>query len=145
MPDDGPDSALDPQAIPDVSTWHERGLNRLLDLEPFEVGDEGVATSGFTPSEEHTNPAGLVHGGALFGLIDATIAAAVLQTLEEGERMVTQSSTVDFLRPAEGHITATARVDRRGKLTAYATGEASDADGRLIARVSAVWAIRHDE
>lgn len=136
--------ARSPKEVPPLESWPERGMHELLGIEAFTLDEEGEARATLELGEQHTNPSGLVHGGAIFTLIDSTIAAAVLRTLDDDERMATQSSTIDFLRPAKGKVTARARVDRRGTMTAYAAGEAIDEEGRVVAKTSAVWAIRKD-
>lgn len=133
-----------PQAPARIERWHEIGLHDLLGVDPFEIDEDGEVTTSLDLDEVHRNPSGLVHGGVIFSLIDSAVAAAVLHTLDDDEWMATQSSTIDFLRPAKGRITARARVDRRGRMTAYAAGEAMDEDGRVVAKTSAVWAIRRD-
>ncbi len=133
-----------PDAPPPIERWHEVGLHGLLGVEAFEIDENGEVTASLDLTKAHRNPSGLVHGGVIFSLIDSAIAAAVLHTLEDDEWMATQSSTIDFLRPAKGKITARARVDRRGQMTAYAAGEAINENGRVVAKTSAVWAIRSD-
>lgn len=133
-----------PQAPARIEDWHEIGLHDLLGVDAFEIDEDGEVTTSLDLGEQHTNPSGLVHGGVIFSLIDSAVAAAVLHTLDEDEWMATQSSTIDFLRPATGRITARARVDRRGQMTAYAAGEAMNEEGRVVAKTSAVWAIRRD-
>jgi uncharacterized protein (TIGR00369 family) len=48
---------------------------QLLGVEVVEVGD-GSASAELTAGERHTNFLGLVHGGAVFSLADAALAAA---------------------------------------------------------------------
>ncbi|HZD37308.1 MAG TPA: hotdog fold thioesterase [Actinomycetes bacterium] len=50
-------------------------FGRLLGMEVVEVGD-GTATVVLTAGQQHTNFLGLVHGGAVFSLADAALAAA---------------------------------------------------------------------
>lgn len=50
-------------------------FGRLLGMEVVEVGD-GTATVELTAGQQHTNFLGLVHGGAVFSLADAALAAA---------------------------------------------------------------------
>lgn len=133
-----------PQAPARIEDWHEIGLHDLLGVDAFEIDEDGEVTTSLDLGEKHRNPSGLVHGGVIFSLIDSAVAAAVLHTLDDNEWMATQSSTIDFLRPATGRITARARVDRRGRMTAYAAGEAMNDEGRVVAKTSAVWAIRRD-
>jgi acyl-CoA thioesterase len=50
-------------------------FGQLLGIEVVEVGD-GRAKVELTTGEQHTNFLGLVHGGAVFSLADAALAAA---------------------------------------------------------------------
>lgn len=58
--------APDPRADP---------FGQLLGMEVVELGD-GRAMVELTAGEQHTNFLGVVHGGALFSLADAALAAA---------------------------------------------------------------------
>lgn len=92
----------------------------------------------------HANLGGWVHGGALAALLDCALGAAVVTTLQEGEWCATQSLTTDFLRPGKPgeRLTIRARVDRRGKLAAFPSGEVRGEAGDVLARATGVWAVR---
>lgn len=115
----------------------------LLGLAELDMGD-GHATARLDTGKQHANLGGIVHGGALAALLDFALGAAVVSTLKDGEWCATQSLTTDFLRPADpgAVLTARARVDRRGKLAAFPSGEIVDAQGAVIARATGVWAVR---
>jgi len=116
---------------------------KLLGLDEFDLGD-GTATVRLPTGPQHANMGGIVHGGALSALLDFALGAAVVTTLQEGEWCATQSFTTDFLRPADPGeaLVARARVDRRGKLAAFPSGEVVNARGDVVARATGVWAIR---
>lgn len=118
-------------------------FGELLGIDDFELG-ESSASVRLTTGAHHTNMGGIVHGGVLSALLDFALGAAVVSTLNEGEWCATQSFTTDFLRPADpGEVlTARARVDRRGKLAAFPSGEVVNARGEVVARATGVWAIR---
>lgn len=115
----------------------------LLGIEAYE-GADGQVTIRLRTSEKHANMGGWVHGGVLSGLLDFALGAAVVTTLAEGEWCATQSLTTDFLRPGKPGemLTARARVDRRGRLAAFPSGEVVDEHGDIVARASGVWAVR---
>jgi uncharacterized protein (TIGR00369 family) len=115
----------------------------LLGLEDFEAG-EGEARVRLTTGPQHANLGGVVHGGVLSALLDFALGASVVTTLKEGEWCATQSLTTDYLRPAQpGEVLrASGRVDRRGKLTAFPSGEIVGASGDVVARATGVWAVR---
>ena len=95
-------------------------------------------------SARHANMGGWIHGGVMSGLLDFALGAAVVVTLGEGEWTATQSLTTDFLRPGKPgeRLVARARVDRRGKLAAFPSGEVRNEAGEVLARATGVWAIR---
>jgi uncharacterized protein (TIGR00369 family) len=115
----------------------------LLGIDGYE-GADGHVTIRLRSGAKHANMGGWVHGGVLTGLLDFALGAAVVTTLAEGEWCATQSLTTDFLRPGKPGetLTARARVDRRGKLAAFPSGEVVDEKGEVVARASGVWAIR---
>lgn len=66
--------------------------------------------------DRHLNEGETVHGGVLATLVDAAMGAAVAETGDGGERPVTVSLTVTFLRPGKpGRIVAQAELRKRGK------------------------------
>lgn len=117
--------------------------SELLGIERFDAQDGEVAVT-LPTSGRHANLGGWIHGGVLAGLLDFALGAAVVTTLGEGEWTATQSLTTDFLRPATPgeRLVARARVDRRGKLAAFPSGEVRNAKGEVLARATGVWAIR---
>lgn len=119
------------------------GYGALLGIESFEAQGDGVRVA-LPTGARHANLGGWVHGGVLAGLLDFALGAAVVATLAEGEWCATQSLTTDFLRPGKPgeRLVATARVDRRGKLAAFPSGEVRNEAGEVLARATGVWAVR---
>jgi uncharacterized protein (TIGR00369 family) len=117
--------------------------SQLLGIEDFKITDWGIEVHLHT-SKRHANMGGWVHGGVVAGLLDFALGAAVVATLEEGEWCATQSLTTDFLRPGKPgeRLVARGRVDRRGKLAAFPSGEILDENGEVLARATGVWAVR---
>lgn len=115
----------------------------LLGIEGFEMAEEGI-TVALPTGARHANMGGWIHGGVFSGLLDFALGAAVVATLGEGEWCATQSLTTDFLRPGKPgeRLVARARVDRRGKLAAFPSGEVVGEGGEVLARATGVWAIR---
>lgn len=118
----------------------------LLGIESFEhdPAQEGIVRVELPTSARHANMGGWIHGGVLAGLLDFALGAAVVTTLKEGEWCATQSLTTDFLRPGKPgeRLVAVARVDRRGALAAFPSGEVVGPAGEVLARATGVWAIR---
>lgn len=115
----------------------------LLGIESFDAeGNEVVVV--LPTSARHANLGGWIHGGVMSGLLDFALGAAVVATLADGEWTATQSLTTDFLRPGKPgeKLIARARVDRRGKLAAFPSGEVRGEAGEVLARATGVWAVR---
>lgn len=121
------------------------GFTSYLGIESFELDPATGEVIAILPTQpHHANTGGVVHGGVLTGLLDCVMGAAVVTTLAEDEWCATQTLTTDFLRPGTpgGRLVARGRVDRRGKLAAFPSGEVRDEKGEVVARATGVWAIR---
>lgn len=88
-----------------------RWLNAIL----VEV-NEGALVCDFTVREEMTNPAKMLHGGAIAGMIDDMIGASVF-TLEKAFFFSTINISIDYFAPSKigDVITAKTRVVKMGR------------------------------
>ncbi len=97
---------------------------------------EGEVTFTGTPTLEHTNPMAGVHGGWYGTLLDSAMGCAVMTIVPQGRVYTTLEYKINLtraLRPGT-EITATARVDHKGRTTAVAQGEIRGVeDGKLYA------------
>ncbi|HVM45644.1 MAG TPA: PaaI family thioesterase [Candidatus Thermoplasmatota archaeon] len=115
---------------------------RLLGVEVVTETDDGVELA-LDAREEHERAGGILHGGVMMSLLDMAMAATVARTLQAGQTTASVSITTEFLRPAtRGRLVARGRLVRRGATMAFPSGEMLDAEGRLVARATGVWAIR---
>lgn len=115
-------------------------FGRTLDIRTLEAA-EGAAVE-CVATDAHVNYNGIVHGGLIMTLLDVAMGAAVVATLQAGERTASVNINTDFLRAAKpGRLVARGRVERRGRSVAFPVGELVDADGQLVARASGVWSI----
>mgnify|MGYP001163395583 CR=1 FL=1 len=115
-------------------------FGRLLGIEVVEQR-EGYARALLRASSEHLNPHGVVHGGAVYSLIDQAMGAAVYTVLEPGELCATITITIAYLeaaRPEE--ITAEVRLVRRTRRLAVLEGEARQGT-HLLAKAAGTYAI----
>jgi uncharacterized protein (TIGR00369 family) len=112
---------------------------RLLGLE-FVGAERGAATFALDWREELTRMEGILHGGAVFSLLDTAAAFAVITLLPPGARTVTVDFTVHFLRPfASGRLEARARVLREGRRVCVIAVEATDQTGVLISTATTTY------
>jgi uncharacterized protein (TIGR00369 family) len=116
----------------------------LLGWEPVSVDPEaGTIEVAFTATEQFLNLAGVVQGGFLAAMLDATLGPALAATLGPGQFAPTTDLHLQFLRPAHpGRLTGRARVVRRGKGIAFLAGELLDEGGQVVAVATATAQVR---
>ncbi|MHB8585558.1 MAG: PaaI family thioesterase [Thermoplasmatota archaeon] len=119
------------------------GFLRHLGLTQFSLDPSGDIVLEVDLKPEHLNSGGAAHGGLYLSMLDSVLGAAVVRTLGPDEWTATQSLTTQFMAPAtRGRLRAKGRIDRRGKLTAFTSGEVYDEANTLVARATGLWAIR---
>jgi uncharacterized protein (TIGR00369 family) len=112
-------------------------ISRTIGFYPVSL-EAGRAVFGLeTDLERHANPMGTVHGGILCDLADAAMGFAYASTLGPGESFTTIELKINFLRPVrQTRLTATARVVQGGRTLGLVECDVTDAQDRLVARVS---------
>ena len=108
------------------------------------LGAEAVAaskdavTARVAWDETRCTSGGLLHGGLLMGLADATGGWCAFLNLPEGAAGTTTiESKTNFLRAVRsGHVEATSRPLHAGRTVIVIDTELRDDDGRLVARVT---------
>lgn len=102
-----------------------------LEMERVEVG---VAVCTLRVTEAVRSPIGLVHGGAIAGLIDTAMGAAAFSLLEPGQLCVTVEFKVSYMgNVQDGSLSCEARVLSRGGRLAFTEASVTDLTGRLLA------------
>jgi uncharacterized protein (TIGR00369 family) len=116
----------------------------LLGWEPVAIDPEvGTIEVAFNATEQFLNLVGVIQGGLLAAMLDATLGPAVIATLGPGQYAPTTDLHVQFLRPAHpGRLTGRGRVVRRGKDIAFMAGELLDDSGQIVAAATATAQIR---
>ncbi len=110
-------------------------IARLLGMQIVTV-DPGAVTFTLEPHESHYNPIGVAHGGVLCTILDTVTGCAVHSTLEPGWGYTSVDLNVSYLRAfglESGTLTVTGRVVKGGRRVAFASAEATDAAGALVA------------
>jgi uncharacterized protein (TIGR00369 family) len=87
------------------------------------------------------NSRGDVHGGAIFGLLDAACATAARSTLPPGSGCTTVSLTANFIAPGRGGLVAHGSVLRTGGRIVAVEAEARDESGALVAKAQGTMAV----
>ena len=95
--------------------------------------------------QELSNPVGIMHGGASFGLADTAVAAALISIYGPGNALLTIEMKINYLEPIlPGPVAAEAFVLRSSRRSAYAEVDIWSG-GKLAARASTTYMIRKIE
>jgi uncharacterized protein (TIGR00369 family) len=100
-------------------------FQRLMGFELVRITRDG-AESRLRLDARHATPAGTVHGGVLYGLLDPAAYLALLPHLPEGANASTHDIFVSVMRPAPigADLRFHARVIRSGRRVAFLDAEA---------------------
>ncbi len=84
----------------------------------------------------HMNAVGVLHGGAVFTLVDSSMACAIMETLRLGETCVSVEIKVNNVAPVREGTTIVARsaIGHRGKTIVHVETDVRTAHGRLVAK-----------
>lgn len=117
-------------------------FNKTLGMKLLEVR-KGYARLELDSRIEVSQPAGVMHGGASFGLADAAVAMALVGTYGPGSVLLTIEMKINYLEaiPVGSLATAEAYILRSSKRSAYAEVDIW-ADGKLAARANTTYMIR---
>ena len=111
-------------------------IQRFLGFELVEA-DEGRVVFAMTPTADHYNPIGVVHGGIAGTLLDSAMGACVHTTLPQGGGYSTLETKFHLVRAVThetGEVRAEGTVVHRGKRVATSSGRLTRAsDGKLLA------------
>jgi uncharacterized protein (TIGR00369 family) len=110
-------------------------IARTLGYDVIEA-EQGRVVVAITPTADHLNPAGTVHGGLTATLLDSCMGLAVQSMLEKSEAQTTLEFKISLLRPITpetGPIRAEGMVLSRGRRIGAAEGRVTDGNGRLLA------------
>jgi uncharacterized protein (TIGR00369 family) len=103
---------------------------------------EGYARLVTENTTAHQQPAGVMHGGASFGLADTAVAAALFTIYGFEQLLLTIEMKINYLEPIPpGEVTAEAYVLRSSRRSAYAEVDIWS-QGKLAARASTTYMIK---
>jgi uncharacterized protein (TIGR00369 family) len=89
-----------------------------------------------------SQPAGMVHGGALATLLDTVVVPAVASAYDEPRRLATIATHIAYLDAvACEDVVAEGRVEKRGRTTVFCRAEARTAAGVLVCSASLVYEV----
>jgi len=140
------------QTFPPIDAERREAITRLFNRDnPFFPGHLGIRVidikRGYSRLELENRtvlmqPAGVMHGGASFGLADTAVAVALQSIYAAGTVLLTVEMKINYLEPIPaGVVTAEAYVLRASKHSAYAEIDIWAA-GKLAARATTTYMIR---
>jgi len=105
-------------------------------------GTDGIVQVTMKITENLKQVYGGIHGGAIAGLLDSTIAVAVNQQLDSDEGALTVEMKINFLRSANsGTLWGEGKVIKKGSKLIVAQGEIKDDMDNLVAFGTATFMI----
>lgn len=109
-------------------------LHDLLGIRVMSIGG-GRAHFELTVGPGHLRSHGIVHGGVMAALLDATIGNAAASLAPPGHDLVTAQLNINFIRPVRlgETLVGRAQVDHSGRRTAVAHGDLRTDTGALAA------------
>ena len=120
------------QELTEMNKARAAGFNGYCGV-TIEQAHDGFSRVSCRIQDQHLNPHGIAHGGAIFTLMD-TAAGVAGTTSSGGRKVVTQCADVHFLRPMKpGLLHAEGTVIKSGRQTALITVNALGEDGVLHA------------
>ncbi|MCG3171966.1 MAG: 1,4-dihydroxy-2-naphthoyl-CoA hydrolase [Myxococcota bacterium] len=120
---------------------HNDGFTHTVGVKLDDV-QWGWARSSLQFNPRVSQPANLMHGGAMMTLVDDATAWAILSMHGPGVRFVTMNLNMNFLRPvSRGAAIAEARVVRAGQRTVYLDCQITGSDGKLCAHSTVTYFI----
>src|ERR1700752_2199718 len=113
-------------------------LNTIARTLGYDVteAEQGRVVVTISPTGDHLNPAGTVHGGLTATLLDSCMGLAVQSTLEKDFSQTTLEFKISLVRPITpetGAIRAEGKVLNCGRRIGTAEGRVVDGQGRLLA------------
>jgi len=118
-------------------------LYALLGMKVEELG-EGTARFTMLAERRFFNAAGVIHGGALASIADASIAAALATLIDtRREIMATVEMKINYMAPVRGgSISCEAKILQKGKSVAVGEAWVYNGEGKLLAKAMATFLIR---
>ena len=115
----------------------------LIGMQLQELG-EGTSSFVMPADSRLFNVGGVVHGGALASIADASIGAALYTLIDPNkEKPVTVEMKINYMAPVRsGEIISEGRIVQKGKSVAVGESSIYDSGGKLLAKAIATYVVR---
>lgn len=112
-------------------------IAKTLGMNLVSVGD-GKAVFKMKVDSRFHNPMGILHGGIMADLADASMGVALASLLGDDESFTTLELKINFIRPVyEDELTAEGSVVHKGRTIAMTEAILKNREGKEVARASA--------
>lgn len=107
--------------------------HQYLGLSAFE-SDDGSGSLRLTVTDNLVNPAGVLHGGVVYSVLDVVAYTALSSVLADDQEAATHDIHVSVMRPAKAGdvLEFTAQVEKLGRSLAFIQSSAS-VNGKTVA------------
>lgn len=104
---------------------------------------EGASSCRLDTFAELLNPNGVLHGGAVYTMVDYAMGAASMSLLAPGETCATIEIKISYLAPVRaGAVRCEARVLKKGRQVVFLAADVTDEAGAPVASASGSFMIR---
>lgn len=102
----------------------------------------GLATYQLDVTPELLNPHGVLHGGAVYTMVDYSMGGATMASLPEGEICATIEIKINYLAGVRGGtLTCATEVVKQGRKVVFLESRVRDDGGKLVATASGSFAV----
>jgi acyl-CoA thioesterase len=104
---------------------------------------DGRATYYLDVTPELLNPHGVLHGGAVYVMVDYSMGGATMSVLPPGEICATIEVKISYLASVRGgRLTCTTEIIKRGRNVVFLESRVVDDSGALVAAASGSFAVK---
>lgn len=104
--------------------------------------DDGHAEYRLDVAPDLLNPHGVLHGGAVYVMVDYSMGGAVMSVLPPGDITATIEIKISYLAAVRGGtLTADTNIIKRGRRVMFLESKVTDSAGKLVATASGSFAV----
>jgi uncharacterized protein (TIGR00369 family) len=102
--------------------------------------NDAVCTYEYEARDAHHNPGGMLHGGALYTVMDSSQGMLVYSQVQPLSVAASGTATIKYLAPVRrGRIVVTTTLAKREGRKLFVHSEAVDEEGVVVAVLDEVW------
>jgi acyl-CoA thioesterase len=103
---------------------------------------DGRATYRLDVMPELLNPHGVLHGGAVYVMVDYSMGGATMSVLPAGDICATIEIKISYLASVRGgRLTAATEIIKRGRRVVFLESRVTDDAGKLVATATGSFAV----